>query len=427
MTGSEPRLPTGNSDPLKNILDILGTLGTGTTTSRSSVEGNVGSQADELIKSIMGSVNPDNMANLVQGILLKAKAGLGPNIAASLGAGNRSVSDSSLASLQSEAAAKATAESAQAILEAQTHAQNIAGSIVNTKLNTSKVTTSRTGISPTAKAFGALSLYDKGKKLLSKNSADSELPEQLGGPGFDNSVTSVIPDSYGVGSNSSGNFGDSGFDFGGGSNLAVGAIDNPFLGDTSGDIIPIDSGGIDNPFVGGDAGNAPPEDTGTQVNVGGSQPDQPGPDRPSGEPGNPDGGGGGDGSDGGGDGSVLGWIICTELHKQGKLPTRYYIYGARAFAKYPDYGKQAYYVWAIPCVKWLRKYPYSLFSRFLESIFNARAEYLAAKEGLRGAKKSFKGLVVIGVTYALCWVISKFNPTPVNPLKELETSNGKHA
>ncbi|SRR5258708_3408553 len=175
MAAPEPRLATGGNaiDP---VLNILGQLGTGRTTTRSTVEGGVNDQADALMQSILHSVNPDAMSSLVQGILLKAKAGLGPNIAASLAAGNRSVSDSSLASLQSEAAAKATAESAQAILEAQINAQRIASGIVDTKIQNSKVTSSQTGASPAGKALAALAAMRKGQNLFSSGNKSKEKP-----------------------------------------------------------------------------------------------------------------------------------------------------------------------------------------------------------------------------------------------------------
>lgn len=101
------------------------------------------------------------------------------------------------------------------------------------------------------------------------------------------------------------------------------------------------------------------------------------------------------------------WIVCTELNKQGRLPYRYYIYGAREFAKYDERGKQGYYIWAIPSVKYLRAYPNSFYSRTLEVVFNARAEYLAAKAGCKGARKTTLGAVTTHGLYAFCWVLSR--------------------
>lgn len=101
------------------------------------------------------------------------------------------------------------------------------------------------------------------------------------------------------------------------------------------------------------------------------------------------------------------WIICTELKNQGRLPCRYYIYGAREFAKYDERGKQGYYIWAIPSVKHLKKYPNSLYSKMLEVVFNARAEYLSAKSGCKGARKTVFGFFTTHALYAFCWTLSR--------------------
>lgn len=105
--------------------------------------------------------------------------------------------------------------------------------------------------------------------------------------------------------------------------------------------------------------------------------------------------------------AAIAWIICTELNKQGRLPYRYYIYGAREFAKYDERGKQGYYIWAIPSVKHLRKNPNSAYSKLMEVVFNARAEYLAAKAGCKGARKTVLGAVTTHGLYAFCWVLSR--------------------
>lgn len=429
MATTEPRI-NDNVDPLKNILDILGQFGTGTTTSKSSTEPGAASsaQADALMASIQQSVNPDSLAQLVQGILLKAKTAFGPNIAASIGAGNRTTSDSALAQLQSEAASRATAESAQAILDAQNNAAKLATSIVNTKLNASRNTTqtSRTGVSPAGKAIIGLSAAQKGKKLLGigdetkgvdKTPAPEALgyspeqlaslagPEQLAGPGFDTSgsaaVTDVIP--------------------------GGGGINNPFLGD-SGDLIFGDSGGssnsssgsLDNPFVGDSGDSSIPEDTGVQIRVGGPQPDQPGNFDPGGAV------GGGSGDSGGivepppeeDTGCFLCWIVCTELHRQGKLPTRWYIPGSRVFAKYDDNIKRGYYFWAIPLSKHLRNSPDSLLSKITTIGCNHRAEFIANRAGIRGARKTFRGFFVIHSLYWACWFLGKVLPKRIQFTEE---------
>lgn len=101
-----------------------------------------------------------------------------------------------------------------------------------------------------------------------------------------------------------------------------------------------------------------------------------------------------------------GWILCTEFAKQRRLPVKYYRYGAAAFAKYDDQGKKGYYIWAEPALIHVRKHPYSLLSKFLCSVMNARAQQLAADGGCEGAKKTLYGLVAKQL-YAVCWILSR--------------------
>jgi hypothetical protein len=105
--------------------------------------------------------------------------------------------------------------------------------------------------------------------------------------------------------------------------------------------------------------------------------------------------------------ALAAWIICTELNRQGRLPTRWYVYGAREFLSYDERGKQGYYIWAIPSVKHLRKHPNSFYSKLMEIVFNARAEYLAAKAGCRGARKTVLGFLTTHVLYVFCWTLSR--------------------
>lgn len=108
--------------------------------------------------------------------------------------------------------------------------------------------------------------------------------------------------------------------------------------------------------------------------------------------------------------AVLAWVICTELNSQGKLPNRFYVYGAQKFATYGPQELRGYYIWAIPSVRHLRKHPDSLYSKFLEKLFYARAEYLAAQAGCKKAKKTFWGAVATGATFVFCWTLGAFVP-----------------
>lgn len=101
------------------------------------------------------------------------------------------------------------------------------------------------------------------------------------------------------------------------------------------------------------------------------------------------------------------WIVCTELRKQNRMPYAYYVYGARKFATYDEKIKRGYYIWAIPSVKHLREKPHSAYSKFLEVLFNNRAEYLAAQAGCRGAERTVGGFLATYGTHAFCWTLSR--------------------
>ncbi len=95
-------------------------------------------------------------------------------------------------------------------------------------------------------------------------------------------------------------------------------------------------------------------------------------------------------------------VICTELRRQGRMPKRYYVAAARADAKIPQIVRNGYYVWAIPSVHHLRRKPNSLYSRILEKTFNWRAEDLAARAGVKGARKLWRGRAVTAALALPC-------------------------
>lgn len=102
-----------------------------------------------------------------------------------------------------------------------------------------------------------------------------------------------------------------------------------------------------------------------------------------------------------------GWIVCTELVKQNRMPKRFYIAGLRRFNSYDDRGKQGYYYWAVAAVLHLRRNPNSLYSRFLCWVMNQRAEYIAASCGVQGAVDSPVGALTYYGLYAFCWILSR--------------------
>lgn len=102
-------------------------------------------------------------------------------------------------------------------------------------------------------------------------------------------------------------------------------------------------------------------------------------------------------------GGLLSWVICTELHKQGLMQTRYYIPGARAFSHLPPIVQRGYHVWAVPLVLRMRRSP--LLSQLLAVPFGWRAENIAAHAGVKGARKMWKGAAVTALLYIPCFLI----------------------
>jgi len=100
-------------------------------------------------------------------------------------------------------------------------------------------------------------------------------------------------------------------------------------------------------------------------------------------------------------------IICGELFRQGKLRKRWYILGLKEFRTYDQRGKQGYYIWSRYIVAHLRTNPTSTLSKMVQSLFNQRAEYIAAKQGDRTAKATFLGKILERGMYATCWLLSR--------------------
>lgn len=80
--------------------------------------------------------------------------------------------------------------------------------------------------------------------------------------------------------------------------------------------------------------------------------------------------------------TLAAWVICTELHAQGKLPTELYKASAeRALTLSPEI-MAGYHFWAIPFTRVLRKSP--LLSRLVAPIAISRCEYLLGKKRVWG-------------------------------------------
>jgi hypothetical protein len=95
-------------------------------------------------------------------------------------------------------------------------------------------------------------------------------------------------------------------------------------------------------------------------------------------------------------------IICTELVKQGKMPNVWRLAGMRQFMRYPAIARRGYWVWATPVVAHLRRRPDSRFSKVIERTFNWRAEDLAARNGVKGARRLLRGRLVTAAMVIPC-------------------------
>jgi hypothetical protein len=109
-------------------------------------------------------------------------------------------------------------------------------------------------------------------------------------------------------------------------------------------------------------------------------------------------------------GMAGGWIVCTELMRQGRMPWRYWAIGTKAFERYPEAVKRGYYLWAIPVVRHLRRRPDSMLSRMTGAVFRWRAEDLAARRGQEGARKLLRGRAVTWVLYPVCAALGTVVP-----------------
>lgn len=115
-----------------------------------------------------------------------------------------------------------------------------------------------------------------------------------------------------------------------------------------------------------------------------------------------------------------GWIVCTELKAQGRMPARIYVTGLAVFKTYDPKYLGGYYIWAEPAVIHLRENPESKLSKFLEITLNARAEYLTACVNPRLAKKTILGWITTHVGWKVCQLLAL---TIARDYKEKEYSN----
>lgn len=102
-----------------------------------------------------------------------------------------------------------------------------------------------------------------------------------------------------------------------------------------------------------------------------------------------------------------GWIVCTELLRQGKFNRKHYVAGLKVFQSYPAHLLCGYYLWANPLVSYIRRNPDSWITSVAQHLFSQRAEYLAARSGVSGARDTVYGQSISALMFGFCWVLGQ--------------------
>jgi hypothetical protein len=102
--------------------------------------------------------------------------------------------------------------------------------------------------------------------------------------------------------------------------------------------------------------------------------------------------------------AAVAWVVCTELTRQGRIPTKIYRPAVKRFNRYNHLGVKGYLTWGVPLKNLVRDKPNCRRSNFIAYIFLRRAHNLARKEGCAEAKWT----VVGAITTIVCYWISVF-------------------
>lgn len=105
--------------------------------------------------------------------------------------------------------------------------------------------------------------------------------------------------------------------------------------------------------------------------------------------------------------TTKGWIVCTELLRQGKFNKRHYAAGLKVFQAYPQHLLCGYYVWASPLVLYIRRNPSSWITCICKHLFGQRAEFLAARAGVFGARDTVYGQSISTLMFGFCWILGQ--------------------
>ena len=127
-------------------------------------------------------------------------------------------------------------------------------------------------------------------------------------------------------------------------------------------------------------------------------------------------GGGGNGGGGGGR------VICTELHRTHELSTKDWVRDIHfTFNTLTEKHVKGYLVWAVPTVKYMKKYP--TYRKIWKHLAQHRANDIAWR--LNEGKFDLLGRIYAGIGEPLCWLIGNF--TGNKQINELNITNWRKA
>lgn len=402
------QVPVGDNGAgafLSTLFNNSGSLfGSGTTTTNETTAPLDLSQSNNVLSQVLQGTDPNTINDMMNGIFEKAKIALGPQINNSIAAGNRALTDTTLQSNQNYAIGTATAQAAQAKLDAIAKNNQIASTIVDSQVagqarvaaaNTTK--TSTTSASPTGKLLQAAGIAATGYSAL-KKAKDAKTAETVAsnsdffkdaGPSAEaNPATGTAtadqaesffngtPDATPAGNFFDGTVGDSASAFSAGAETEGPALSSDALINTD------DASAADiltpTADAGSDALAAGATDAGTDV-LGAGAADLGGDAIVAGAGEAATDFGIGDAIV---DAGTLTAVICTELMQQGLLDKALWNSCAWYRGDINTYTKIGYHYWAIPYVRLMKKSP--LATKFIRPFAVGRYIYISGKWNLLG-------------------------------------------
>lgn len=106
------------------------------------------------------------------------------------------------------------------------------------------------------------------------------------------------------------------------------------------------------------------------------------------------------------DGDVGNKVLCTELHRQGKLPTHIYHADVRSGRLMPVEAMRGYHLWAVPLARAMRRSP--VVTKVLAPFIRAWAYRMAYRMGFT-KKNNRLGAVLEFVGIPICYVIGSLS------------------